>query len=312
LGYQLVPVSEIPVADSLVSPSRTSSGSTQSNGNDAKSPDAKGSAPGASSGTSDQRRRELADFLRTRREKLKPEILGLTQGSRRRTPGLRREEVAELAGVGTTWYTWLEQARDIQPSIEVLRRLGQALKLNTAEMRHMYVLAGKAPPLELDSIDETVSPSMRRILDEALNVPALLLGGRWDVLAFNKQAAELFQVLMNLPPEKRNWLYYAFCAKPFRDRIPEWEMNSRRLIAEFRASLGESVDNPWVLELIETLKRESSEFAKWWPEHDVRDNAAVVIDVIVPGGKTVPYERTILRSLENPRLKILLFNPLAH
>jgi transcriptional regulator with XRE-family HTH domain len=305
LGYHLVPVSEIPVADSAVNTNRSLPESNQPNVNDVKNLDGKGS------GTTEQRRRELADFLRTRREKLKPEILGLAQGSRRRTPGLRREEVAELAGVGTTWYTWLEQARDIQPSVEVLRRLGQALKLNTAEMRHMYVLAGKAPPLELDSMDETVSPTMRRFLDEALRAPALLLGGRWDILALNPPGEEIFLGLMNHPPEKRNYLYYAFCDKAFRERIPEWERHSRRLIAEFRASLGESVDNPWVLELIELLKAESPEFAKWWPEHDVRDNTSVVMTLIGANGKPVVYERILLRSLENPRIKILMFNPMV-
>ena len=293
------------MADTLVSPNRSSLESDQSNVSDVKNLDAKGS------GTTEQRRRELADFLRTRREKLKPEVLGLAQGARRRTPGLRREEVAELAGVGTTWYTWLEQARDIQPSVEVLRRLGQALKLNTAEMRHMYVLAGKAPPLELDSMDESVSPSMQRLLDEALHAPALLLGGRWDILAMNRPAHDIFMGLMKYPIEKRNYLYYAFCDKDFRSRIPEWEKNSRRLIGEFRASLGESVDNPWVLQLIELLKSDSPEFAKWWPEHDVRDNTSVVMSLIGANGKAVNYERILLRSLENPRLKILTFNPMA-
>ena len=115
---------------------------------------------------SESRRRELADFLRTRREKLKPEQMGLAQSSRRRTPGLRREEVAELAGVGTTWYTWLEQARDIQPSAEVLRRLGQALKLTSAEMRHMFALAGKAAPTELDESADQVSESLMKFFKE--------------------------------------------------------------------------------------------------------------------------------------------------
>lgn len=147
---------------------------------------------------SEQRRKELADFLRTRREKLKPEQVGITQGARRRTPGLRREEVAEIAGVGTTWYTWLEQARDIQPSGEVLRRLGQALRLSAAEMRHLFALAGKAMPSDLEAQDESVSDGLQRLLNNALKVPAVLIGGRWDVLALNDLAKDFFPSLAHV------------------------------------------------------------------------------------------------------------------
>ena len=261
------------------------------------------------SGTSEQRRRELADFLRTRREKLKPEQVGITQVSRRRTPGLRREEVAELAGVGTTWYTWLEQARDIQPSTEVLRRLGQALSLTAAEMRHMFALAGKAAPVDLDPSQESVSESMRRVLDESIQVPAVLLGARWDVLAINPLAKDIFKDFETLPPNKRNWLYYAICSPQNRVRLKDWESHARRLIAEFRASLSDSLDCPSVTELIDILKAEAPEFAGWWREHDVRDNSAAMVEV-EDSGKILRFERAVLRPWENFRYKIVLFTPM--
>jgi transcriptional regulator with XRE-family HTH domain len=264
------------------------------------------------SGTSEQRRRELADFLRIRREKLKPEQMGLAQGARRRTPGLRREEVAELAGVGTTWYTWLEQARDIQPSSEVLRRLGQALKLNSAEMRHMFSLAGKAPPMDVASETEVATESIMRLLNQSLQVPAILLGSRWDILHVNEHAAKGFPPMTQLPEGRRNWLYFTFCDSALRKNISSWESNARRLIAEFRASLSESLDNPWVLEMVNLLKAESPEFAQWWREHDVRDNNPTMVEVQNPEtGVVHRYERSILRPLENERMRILLFTPIG-
>lgn len=264
------------------------------------------------SGTSEERRRELADFLRTRREKIKPEQVGITQLTRRRTPGLRREEVAELAGVGTTWYTWLEQARDIQPSSEVLRRLGQALQLNSAEVRHMFALAGKAAPAEIDGTDEKPTESLLRFLNEGISVPAVLLGARWDVLAINARGHAIFDAVQALPPEKRNWLYYCLCAGHPRAHLgASWEANSRRLIAEFRSSLGDSFDSPWVRELIDMLKRESADFERWWRDHDVRDDASTILEAVDENGKAVRFERLALRPLHNSRFRILLFTPLA-
>lgn len=271
-------------------------------------PQSNSSGAVSTSGTSEQHRRELADFLRTRREKLKPEQVGMTQGARRRTPGLRREEVAELAGVGTTWYTWLEQARDIQPSAEVLRRLGAALQLSPAEVRHMFSLAGKAAPQEGDSSNETVSESMTRFLQQSLQVPAILLGGRWDILAMNELASKEFQHANSLPENRRNWLYYVFCSGKTRAKVQGWEQNARRLLAEFRASVSDSLDNPWVQEVVEILKTESEEFAKWWREHDVRDNTPAIVEVSDSDGKRT-YERTVYRPWENLRYKILVFTP---
>lgn len=268
-----------------------------------------GSAHEERSTASEQRRRELADFLRTRREKLKPEQVGITQLSRRRTPGLRREEVAELAGVGTTWYTWLEQARDIQPSGEVLRRLGQALNLNPAEMRHMFALAGKALPPDIDAVKEEVTPSLRRLLDHGLSVPAIVLGQRWDVIGYNKAAEETLPDLMKVPADKRNWLYFVFCTEGPRANLEQWESNARRLIAEFRASLGDLLDNPWVHELVEQLKTESPEFGQWWKDHDVRDRRATVIQFSHPTKGQVVAERSVFKSDENPKLTLMLFTP---
>lgn len=260
-----------------------------------------------------QRRRELADFLRTRREKLKPEQVGLAQGSRRRTPGLRREEVAELANVGTTWYTWLEQARDIQPSAEVLRRIGKALRLNQAEMRHLFALAGKAPPPDLTAPpEEVVTESMRRFLEESLQVPAILVGARWDILEMNSRARDIpvFKELLAGESPKRNWVYFVFCSSAAHQTLDAWETHARRLLAEFRASLSDQLDNPWVLELIDLLKAESKEFATWWKEHDVRDNSPVMFQAKDPNGQMATWERFIVKLGDHLPYRVLTFTPI--
>lgn len=254
-------------------------------------------------------RRELAEFLRSRREKLTPELVGLPKGTRRRTPGLRREEVAELAGVGTTWYTWLEQARDIQPSVEVLRRLSKALLLSPAELRHMFALAGKAAPAEVEISPELIPDSIQRLVDHAIGVPALILGKRWDVIGGNELGKDVFQVVFDRPAHDRNWLDFIFRAQISRENLEAWESNARRLIAEFRASVSDQFDNPWVVEVVDRLKVESPEFEHWWREHDVRENSSVTVRFQHPDLGPLQFERTLLQTTENFKIKILIFNP---
>jgi transcriptional regulator with XRE-family HTH domain len=257
---------------------------------------------------SDFRRRELADFLRTRREKLKPEALGFDGQARRRTPGLRREEVAKLAGVGTTWYTWLEQARDILPSADVLNRLALALQLDRSETDHLFRLAGRTAPTRLAENDESVSPAIQRVLSQSIQVPTLVLGARWDILGHNTSAEELFEGLKSLPEGRKNWIFYVFCRMKTQFLL-DWESQARTLVAEFRSSLTELMESPWVSELVDALKTESVEFNRWWREHDVRDRAPVLVGVRHPIKGQVVFERTVLKLADQPRQKLLLFTP---
>src|SRR5579875_920089 len=135
---------------------------------------------------------ELADFLRTRRARLKPEVMGLPRGGRRKTPGLRRAEVAQLVGVSVDWYTWLEQGRPITPSIQVLERLCQTLRLDTDERNHLFLLAHQQPPPTLVPEAEVVSPALQHFLDQFGPRPAFVVGRRWDVLARNNAGSALF------------------------------------------------------------------------------------------------------------------------
>jgi transcriptional regulator with XRE-family HTH domain len=258
-----------------------------------------------------QRRRELAEFLRSRRERLKPESLGLALAARRRTPGLRREEVAELAGVGATWYTWLEQARDIQPSEDVLARLAVALRLNAAETEHLFALSGRATPAQDNPTSgRAVPPSVRRAMEEFIDCPAVVLNRRWDVLAANARALEVFPGLSELPPDRKNWLFLIFCGGKVRERLVDWEPNARRLLAEFRLSASGYLDAPWIQDLVAELKASSLEFSAWWDEHDVRDLSSALIKLRAsPQSEAVAYERVMMFPADGDGLRLVLYLP---
>src|SRR5260370_22360221 len=142
-----------------------------------------------------ERRRALANFLRQRRASLSPDEVGLLPGLRRRTPGLRREEVAQLANIGTSWYVWLEQGRDVHPSAPVLESLAQALRLTPNERRHLFLLAGQALPPPVSPAEESIGPALQHVLDDLNPSPASVLGRRYDYLACNKPPDALFTIL---------------------------------------------------------------------------------------------------------------------
>ena len=257
------------------------------------------------------RRQELADFLRSRRERIKPDAAGLAGASRRRTPGLRREEVAEIAGVGATWYTWLEQARDIQPSDETLDRLARALRLNEAETEHLYRLAGPAsrPRGEVES-QESAPNALRRAIDEFISCPAVVLGRRWDVLAANERAYQTFPGLRELPPERLNWVYLVFCGPRAKLNLIDWETNARRVLAEFRLGVAGILDSPWVSELVDELKAKSSEFRAWWEEREVRDHSGAAFQ-LHSGEVDSGYERLVVTSADGDGLRLVMYMPSA-
>ena len=184
----------------------------------------------------DRRRAELADFLRMKRASLQPEQVGLPDGGRRRTPGLRREEVSLLAGVGTTWYTWLEQGRDVRASLEVLEAVSRALQLTPAERAHVILLGRgeEAPPCKAPV--EEVSPTLRQLVENTGPGPVYLLGRRWDYLAWNKSFERVFGWEPGDEPLSRNhvWLWFM---DPSRRQLcsSDWASSARLLVAKFRA-----------------------------------------------------------------------------
>lgn len=220
---------------------------------------------------SEERRREIADFLRSRRMRRQPEELGLPRGRRRRTPGLRREEVAALAGVSAEWYTWLEQARQVRPSAEVLTRIGAALRLEPRETRHLLTLGGYAIPVSGTDLPRSVSVSLRlqRLIDQMDYGPAWVFGERWDIVAWNRAASVIHGDLAVLQGIERNALYQLFLGGRMRSMLVDWETHGRRCVAKLRATYASRVDDPWFNELVTLLRTRSPDFERWWNENDI-------------------------------------------
>ncbi|MFI1399887.1 helix-turn-helix transcriptional regulator [Streptomyces sp. NPDC020681] len=215
----------------------------------------------------DVRRHELADFLRSRRERITPEQVGLPRGRRRRTPGLRREEVAHLSAVGVTWYTWLEQARDIQVSPQVLDAIARALLLDPSERTHLFALAGATDPAP-GTPCPTVTPSLRKMLEQLEPIPACIQNSRYDILAYNRTYGRLLCDLDTLPPEDRNCMILAFTNDDWRASVAELGDANRMMAAKFRASMAEHLAEPAWKSLLARLEK-SPEFREVWARHEV-------------------------------------------
>jgi len=214
------------------------------------------------------RRRELGAFVRSRRERMKPEQVGLHSARRRRTPGLRREEVAQLAGVGVTWYTWLEQGRDIRPSAQVLDAIARTLQFDTHEQAHLFTLAGVATTTIANQCLE-LCPTAQPIIDQLEPYPAAVVNDRFDILAYNRVYATFFDDLDAIPIEDRNLLWLLFTDPAVRGNIVDWD-DVGRLVAEYRAAMAEHLDEPAWETLVARLRDASPEFRTFWERHDVR------------------------------------------
>jgi transcriptional regulator with XRE-family HTH domain len=220
-------------------------------------------------GSGESRRRELAAFLRSRRERIRPEHVGLPPSRRRRTPGLRREEVAQLAGVGVTWYTWLEQGRDINASPQVLDAIARTLRFDAHEHAHLFTLAGLPATTSIADECDSLCPSAQLLLDQLEPYPACVLNTRWDLLAFNRVYASFFDDLEAIPLEDRNCLWLAFTDSGWRDVIVDWDESVGRMVAEYRAAMAEHIDDPAWRAFVDRLHRASPEFTTVWERHDV-------------------------------------------
>lgn len=217
-----------------------------------------------------EQRRLLGDFLRARREALSPAQAATPSGApaRRRTPGLRREEVAQLCGISATWYTWLEQGRDISLSAAALARLANASHLSGAERAYMFELARKRDPAPLSSkiLSAEVPPALAAALS-AIRAPAYLLDRRWVARAWNDAAAELFAPWFG--SHEASLLRYVFLDPGAQTFIYDWENRAQRLLAEFRADTAQIGEDPGIRQLVEALSRDSPAFVRLWNNHTV-------------------------------------------
>ncbi len=259
----------------------------------------------------EQRRQDLGDFLRTRRMRLAPEQVGLIGGGRRRTPGLRREEVAQLAHVGVSWYTALEQGRDIHPSKEVLHSIAEALHCTPDERQHLVGLADQPHVSDTHPANEQISPALHRVLDALMPVPAFIMGRRWDYLAWNATADDIFRLSQSVPPYDYNAIWRLF-VDPMSMPIysPTWEQVAQKILAEFRTESVRYADEEWFKRLVADLQRVSPEFRAWWPRHDVRGRADARKDIAHPLVGRLMFEHTTLQVPTTPDLKIMIYTPL--
>ncbi len=216
------------------------------------------------------RRTELAHFLRTPRERITPDDVGLPSGGRRRTPGLRREEVAQLAGVGVTWYTWLEQGRSINASVQVLEAIARSLRMDSQERWHLFQLAGVTlvpPPAECPAIPGQA----QQILDQLDPFPAILLSERWDIMGYNRAYNVMAGDLDALDPGERNQMWLFFTHPHWRSMCLEREKAAAHLVGSLRAAMARYVDDALWQGLVRRLREASPEFDALWARHDVVD-----------------------------------------
>lgn len=257
-----------------------------------------------------QRLQELGDFLRTRRARLAPEDMGLSPGSRRRTPGLRRAEVAHLAGVSVDWYTWLEQGRPITVSTQVLESLVHALHLNTDEREHLFFLAHQQPPPKRAMEPEIVSPTLQHFLDHQYLSPAFVVGRRWDVVAWNETARVVFGDFGQMTTHERNSVWRLFTSPAHRQLLVNWEGHARRVLAQFRATCGRYPDDPRLTELVHDLMLRSPEFRAWWPDHEVLGTPEGQKTFNHPQAGYLMFEHLTFQVFDAPDLKVNMYIPL--
>jgi transcriptional regulator with XRE-family HTH domain len=257
-----------------------------------------------------ERRQVLAAFLRQRRARLSPADVGLPPGIRRRTPGLRREEVAQLANIGSSWYVWLEQGRDVHPSTQVLESLAQAFRLTPNERRHLFLLAGQPLPPHVSPSEESAIPALQQVLDDLNLTPAYAIGRRWDFLAWNKAAEGLFAISEASSPYARNLVWRLFTSPTMRER-PNWEQVARGTLSEFRATSARYPGDRWFEDMIEDLKQVSPEFRRWWPHHDVRSSLDSHKVIEHPTLGRLEFEHITLQVLSNPDIRIMIYSPLV-
>ena len=261
--------------------------------------------------TSDGRRGELATFLRAQRARLTPADVGLPDGSasgRRRTPGLRREEVAQLSGVGVTWYTWLEQGRDISASVQVIDALARALLLSADQHRHLRELAGLPPP-EPSTPSADLLPRLQLLVDAVRPSPASVYDRYFDYLVWNEPYARVRHDPGTLPPGRRNMLWMMFTDPANQARMVHWAEAARGVLSQFRAAAGRHPDDPRFAELAAALTAASPEFRDWWAEYPVRYFRPATIAIRHPRAGLIALQLYQLRLADQPDLVLVMQVP---
>jgi transcriptional regulator with XRE-family HTH domain len=250
----------------------------------------------------------LGAFLRDRRTRMDPATFGFAAG-RRRTPGLRREEVAQRANISPTWYTWLEQGRGGAPSTDVLNRIAAGLMLTEAEREHMFVLALGHPPEPRYKDSEGISPRLQRVIDAMAASPTIIKTATWEVVAWNKAAAMVLTDYAQLPREQRNILRLMFSNSRMRAVQDDWMKIARFVVGAFRADAMRAGAGAEIADLVEELSRTSPDFAMLWRENDIAAHGEGVKRIHHPEIGLLELEFSTFSVEGRPDLGMIVYNP---
>jgi transcriptional regulator with XRE-family HTH domain len=248
--------------------------------------------------------RALGEFIRAHRERLSPMAVGLPPGPRRRTPGLRREEVAQLCGVSPTWYTWIEQGRPVSASADALARIAVALQLSRAERAYLFELAAQRDPAEPDPAAHDAPAALLETV-ELIGAPAYVLDRQWNALCWNAQAAALFVGWLD-GENDRNLLTYTFTAAQAKSLIVDWETRARRLVAEFRADSIRHLNDAPSRTLIDSLSEQSAAFARFWASQDVGEREGGTREFDHPARGRLVFDQITLKPAHREDLKLVI------
>jgi transcriptional regulator with XRE-family HTH domain len=250
---------------------------------------------------------EMAGFLRARRARLRPADVGLPGGSRRRTPGLRREEVAQLADISTTYYTFLEQGRDIRPSEQVLDSLGRALRMTAAERAHLHSLVHGSQAEVTPPATDALAPEVAAMVARLDPWPAYVSGRYWDVLAANRAARALWADWPARPAAERNVLWWTFLDPAARSVLVDWQSVAKAELARFRSASARHPDDPRFGALIASLQAGSQEVRRWWPEHEVDPLSSGIKRIRHPLLGVIDFHHVVLQVADDPEQKLVTF-----
>lgn len=254
------------------------------------------------------KRKALGEFIKTQRSQLAPAALNLGGSARRRTPGLRREEVAQLCGISVTWYTWIEQGRTASVSSAALARIADALHLSRAKRAYLFELSGKKDPQSPDTAGQHIPDEILAVTAN-IKAPAYLLDRHWNAVSWNRAAKDLFVGWLDQKGGSKNLLEYTYCAPAAAALISDWEQRARRLLAEFRADCGMYLDEPQIADLVARLSAGNAAFKRAWSLHDLIEKEGGERRFNHPTLGLLAYQQVNLRVANRPELKLVMLLP---
>ncbi|WP_417280064.1 helix-turn-helix transcriptional regulator [Celeribacter sp.] len=255
-------------------------------------------------------RQDLAEFLRHKRASVQPEDVGLPRSARRRTPGLRREEVATVAGIGLSWYTWLEQGRDIRVSAHLLDSVARALRMSPEERQHLYLLAQNRPPSAPADTWCEMPPLIRVLLDDLTQRPAFVMNLRWDVIGWNAAGDGLFG-FSDYPKDQRNMLWMYFADERLSCRVQDWPRQAAQIVASFRRDYAAGHHRSDMQDLADHLQTASRTFRRLWRDHDVQGRCEGRRSFEMPDRGQVAFDHTTLIVDQDRHLRLVYYVAVA-